>query len=98
VNVCFLDTNKKCLQNRRLPRTFTCVFNDVATIFLKIRNRTNSVAIVIFDVFSLVPLAGIEPALLAELDFESSASTSSATGAIASPGPKKPGGSEAGGL
>jgi hypothetical protein len=28
-----------------------------------------------------VPLAGIEPALLAELDFESSASTSSATGA-----------------
>jgi hypothetical protein len=32
----------------------------------------------------LVPLAGIEPALLAELDFESSASTSSATGAFAS--------------
>src|ERR1019366_3556298 len=31
----------------------------------------------------LVPLAGIEPALLAELDFESSASTSSATGARA---------------
>src|SRR4051794_4548273 len=31
---------------------------------------------------SLVPLAGIEPALLAELDFESSASTSSATGAL----------------
>src|SRR4029453_2917064 len=31
----------------------------------------------------LVPLAGIEPALLAELDFESSASTSSATGAFA---------------
>ena len=30
----------------------------------------------------LVPLAGIEPALLAELDFESSASTNSATGAI----------------
>ena len=30
-------------------------------------------------------LAGIEPALLAELDFESSASTSSATGAFASP-------------
>ena len=29
----------------------------------------------------MVPLAGIEPALLAELDFESSASTSSATGA-----------------
>jgi hypothetical protein len=29
-----------------------------------------------------VPLAGIEPALLAELDFESSASTSSATGAL----------------
>jgi hypothetical protein len=28
-----------------------------------------------------VPLAGIEPALLAELDFESSASTNSATGA-----------------
>ena len=37
----------------------------------------------------LVPLAGIEPALLAELDFESSASTSSATGAFAPPGPKK---------
>ena len=31
----------------------------------------------------VVPLAGIEPALLAELDFESSASTNSATGAIA---------------
>jgi membrane protein YqaA with SNARE-associated domain len=30
----------------------------------------------------LVPLAGIEPALLAELDFESSASTNSATGAM----------------
>src|ERR1700722_16122155 len=30
----------------------------------------------------LVPLAGIEPALLAELDFESSASTNSATGAF----------------
>ena len=29
----------------------------------------------------LVPLAGVEPALLAELDFESSASTNSATGA-----------------
>jgi hypothetical protein len=28
-----------------------------------------------------VPLAGVEPALLAELDFESSASTNSATGA-----------------
>jgi hypothetical protein len=33
----------------------------------------------------LVPLAGIEPALLAELDFESSASTSSATGAFGRP-------------
>ena len=31
----------------------------------------------------MVPLAGIEPALLAELDFESSASTSSATRALA---------------
>ena len=30
---------------------------------------------------SVVPLAGIEPALLAESDFESDASTSSATGA-----------------
>jgi hypothetical protein len=30
-----------------------------------------------------VPLAGVEPALLAELDFESSASTNSATGARA---------------
>src|SRR6058998_1986702 len=37
----------------------------------------------------LVPLAGIEPALLAELDFESSASTSSATGAFGR-GPKGP--------
>src|ERR1700722_9250389 len=36
----------------------------------------------------LVPLAGIEPALLAELDFESSASTNSATGAFARNGPK----------
>ena len=32
-----------------------------------------------------MPLAGIEPALLAELDFESSASTNSATGAIGPP-------------
>jgi hypothetical protein len=31
---------------------------------------------------TMVPLAGIEPALLAELDFESSASTNSATGAF----------------
>ena len=30
----------------------------------------------------LVPLAGIEPALLAETDFESVASTNSATGAL----------------
>jgi hypothetical protein len=34
----------------------------------------------------MVPLAGIEPALLAELDFESSASTNSATGASARSG------------
>jgi hypothetical protein len=34
----------------------------------------------------MVPLAGIEPALLAELDFESSASTNSATGASAKSG------------
>lgn len=32
-----------------------------------------------------MPLAGIEPALLAELDFESSASTNSATGASGHP-------------
>jgi hypothetical protein len=32
---------------------------------------------------SMVPLAGIEPALLAESDFESDASTSSAIGARA---------------
>jgi hypothetical protein len=37
----------------------------------------------------VVPLAGIEPALLAELDFESSASTSSATGAFGR-GPEGP--------
>ncbi len=42
------------------------------------RHRTNGV----LSDESLVPLAGIEPALLAELDFESSASTSSATGAF----------------
>jgi hypothetical protein len=36
---------------------------------------------------SVVPLAGIEPALLAELDFESSASTNSATGAFGRPPP-----------
>jgi hypothetical protein len=30
----------------------------------------------------MVPLAGIEPALLAETDFESVASTNSATGAM----------------
>src|ERR1700720_1574278 len=37
----------------------------------------------VIGINSLVPLAGIEPALLAELDFESSASTNSATGARA---------------
>ena len=40
----------------------------------------------------MVPLAGIEPALLAELDFESSASTSSATGAFRKSWPKGTGG------
>ena len=35
----------------------------------------------------MVPLAGIEPALLAELDFESSASTNSAIGATDRAGP-----------
>ena len=34
----------------------------------------------------LVPLAGLEPALLSELDFESSASTNSTTGARAAGG------------
>jgi hypothetical protein len=43
-----------------------------------------------------VPLAGIEPALLAELDFESSASTNSATGAIVVPANER--GHEAGGI
>ena len=42
------------------------------------------------NVGMLVPLAGIEPALLAELDFESSASTNSATGASAA-GPREAG-------
>jgi hypothetical protein len=47
----------------------------------------------------MVPLAGIEPALLAELDFESSASTSSATGAFAHLAAEiKPLDREAGGL
>ena len=50
------------------------------------------------DPIGLVPLAGIEPALLAELDFESSASTSSATGAFASDRRDEPAASEAGGL
>src|SRR5580704_8747106 len=45
---------------------------------------------VIAKVFSVVPLAGIEPALLAELDFESSASTSSATGAFRTLKPESP--------
>src|ERR1700759_4100360 len=45
----------------------------------------------------MVPLAGIEPALLAELDFESSASTSSATGAFAVRRPQRKRGGEAGG-
>jgi hypothetical protein len=44
----------------------------------------------------LVPLAGIEPALLAELDFESSASTNSATGAFAASAEGE--GREAGGI
>src|SRR5260370_19047107 len=38
--------------------------------------------VMVIGINSLVPLAGIEPALLAELDFESSASTNSATGAF----------------
>lgn len=44
----------------------------------------------------LVPLAGIEPALLAELDFESSASTNSATGAYRAQPESR--GREAGGI
>jgi hypothetical protein len=43
------------------------------------KRRTETLALL----REMVPLAGIEPALLAELDFESSASTNSATGAIA---------------
>jgi hypothetical protein len=46
--------------------------------------------------WKLVPLAGIEPALLAELDFESSASTNSATGAFAASAEGE--GREAGGI
>ena len=46
------------------------------------RNRKGSKEGAIFiRKIKVVPLAGIEPALLAELDFESSASTNSATGA-----------------
>ena len=54
-------------------------FNQVSN-FNKINN--------LLDI--MVPLAGLEPALLAELDFESSASTNSATGARRL-GPKTPG-------
>jgi hypothetical protein len=46
------------------------------------KSTSGPLPIVYIGVFILVPLAGIEPALLAELDFESSASTSSATGAF----------------
>jgi hypothetical protein len=46
----------------------------------------------------LVPLAGIEPALLAELDFESSASTNSATGAFRTLKPSRGQRREAGGI
>ena len=53
---------------------------------------------VIAKVFSVVPLAGIEPALLAELDFESSASTSSATGAFRKTPAKRGRRREAGGI
>jgi hypothetical protein len=49
--------------------------------FGRTAERSRSVGVRFAVWRGLVPLAGIEPALLAELDFESSASTSSATGA-----------------
>ena len=76
---------QKYQQNGRLPRISTCVFNATR----KNRNRTSYVSYCYTDISDLVPLAGIEPALLAELDFESSASTSSATGAFGR-GPEGP--------
>ena len=70
-------------------------FQRIAKIFLKTGKQADNASYCYYLYFSLVPLAGIEPALLAELDFESSASTSSATGAL---GRSREGPREAGGL
>ncbi len=48
---------------------------------MKKKSSVPNIALALFFTLLLVPRAGIEPALPKEQDFESSASTSSATGA-----------------
>ena len=82
VRVCSSDTNKTdgC---RELLRVFSMRRENFSG---KSGIEPISQVIGMIYIFKLVPLAGIEPALLAELDFESSASTNSATGAFGRPG------------
>ena len=62
---------------RELSETFVDTNHLKSLAFLRRKNLSRTSKEV-----CVVPLAGIEPALLAELDFESSASTNSATGAF----------------
>src|SRR4051812_3179030 len=69
---------------RRTPTRNVCMTHSLMnetylTFHILLDNRSSGKKL------ELVPLAGIEPPLLAELDFESSASTSSATGALETP-------------
>jgi hypothetical protein len=69
MSTAFPDTNGR----RGTPQDgILCLFTCFYKISEQFRTLSDS---------ELVPLAGVEPALLAELDFESSASTNSATGA-----------------
>ncbi len=52
------------------------------SLSIKKKTRVSNFAFALFLTLVFVPRAGIEPALPKEQDFESSASTSSATGAL----------------
>src|SRR3569623_170460 len=73
VRPCAIHSARK----RSATNTIYLICKNCSVMGIRLRTPKNK---------ALVPLAGIEPALLAELDFESSASTSSATGALARTG------------
>jgi uncharacterized repeat protein (TIGR01451 family) len=80
--------NAKLIYTVQMPSTAGAYSNSARALF---GTATTSTVSATFNVVTpapltmVVPLAGIEPALLAELDFESSASTNSATGASTAP-------------